>query len=474
MKYLNLIIFFSLLLSFGCSNYKFASNPTLKKVIPEQWDSENGNTGEDRINHFWLQEFNDPWLNQTVRSAWRDNPNIAMMAERVIAFGEDAVIAGATLFPNVQTEIIAARSKRNLVGFIPDNDTSFTSNSFNSGVNITWEIDLWGKIRDQKKAISKKFLGFTAEFEAARLSLAGQVAKNWFELVENGLQIKLVEETVRTYQKNRDFVSNRFEKGLATAFDDQLSELSHSSALATLHQRQRVMKNKVRSFHLLLGQYAAGELDRNLSSAELPKVESMVLPSTPAKVLENRPDLQAARLQLEASGIELVVARKGFLPSIAILGGPGSRSGKFEDLLDQRFRTWDLAGSLSQPIFQGGRLRAQTRKAKALQNAAFAEYRKTALEAFGEVESLLSSEKYLLQEEIQLQRATKAAFAAAAISWERYQNGVEGIFDALETQRRSFEAESRLLSIKKERILNRINLHLALGQPALPTYDSKK
>ena len=451
----------------GCRSGVNHSISSLKKMIPDHWETKNNFTERNSTNGFWLLDFDDPWLDQTVRSAWAENPNITMMAERVIAFGEDAIIAGASLFPAAQADLIGTRSKRNLVGFIPNNDTSFTAKSFNSGINISWEIDLWGKLRDHREAVSMRFESTRAGFEAARLSLAAQVAKNWFELVENGMQVNLAEETVQTYEKNRNFVSNRFNQGLASALDDHLSKSSLASARANLNQRKRLMDSKLRSFHILLGRYPSAELDRNLST-ELPNLELIDLPSTPAKVLENRPDLEAARFQVEASGLELNFARKGLLPSFSIIGGPGSRSEEFEDLLDQRFRTWDIGGSLSQPLLQGGRIQAQTRKAKALRNAAFAEYRSITLKAFGEVESLLSSEGYLIEEEKLLQQASQNALYASDISWERYQNGVEAIFNALDTQRRSFEAKSRFLTTRKERILNRINLYLALGQPALP------
>ena len=171
---------------------------------------------------------------------------------------------------------------------------------------------------------------------------------------------------------------------------------------------------------------------------------------------------------MEASGFDLKASGKSLLPSFSILGGPGSRAGEFNDLLDERFRTWEVAGSVSQPIFQGGRLMAGTRRAKAIQKGAVENYKSAILKAFAEVENALSAENLLAQEEQSLELAVQASTSAAQISWERYQRGVENIFNALENQRRSFEAESRLLSVKKERIHNRINLYLALGLDALP------
>jgi outer membrane protein TolC len=172
---------------------------------------------------------------------------------------------------------------------------------------------------------------------------------------------------------------------------------------------------------------------------------------------------------LEASGYDLSAAKMNLLPSVSLSGGPGSRSEEFGDLLDNRFRTWDISGSVTQPLFNGGRIRANIRKSEALRKAAEANYRSIALRAFTETETLLANESFLQKEEQYLKSASIAAQTAAKTGWDRYQSGVQGIFDTLESQRRAFDAESRLLSTRRDRIFNRINLFLALGTPALPT-----
>ena len=180
--------------------------------------------------------------------------------------------------------------------------------------------------------------------------------------------------------------------------------------------------------------------------------------------MTGRPDLLAAEKRAKASGLDLAVARKNFFPSLILTGGPGSRSDEFENLLDNNFRTWGINGSLNLPIFNGGRLRAAHRQAKAMQAAAWADYRVCALNAFVEVENILAAEIRLAKEEKLLQQAADSAEEAARISWERYQRGVEAIFNALENQRRAFDARSQAYAIQKSRIHNRVDLHLALGQ----------
>ena len=139
-----------------------------------------------------------------------------------------------------------------------------------------------------------------------------------------------------------------------------------------------------------------------------------------------------------------------------------ARAEEFGDLLDQKFRTWEVSGSFTQPIFNAGRLRANIRRNKALLNAAEARYRFIALRAFTEIETLLTNELFLQEEETHLMNAANSASKAAQTSWDRYQRGLLDIFDTLDSQRRAFEAESRLLDLSKERVFNRIQLFLPL------------
>jgi multidrug efflux system outer membrane protein len=218
-----------------------------------------------------------------------------------------------------------------------------------------------------------------------------------------------------------------------------------------------------RRLNILLGQYPSVSLDQNLSAGSnlLPFEVSQ---SSPGSLLANRPDLLAAEQKAQASGLDLSVARKNFFPSLSVSGGPGSRSDEFENLLDNNFRTWGINGSLSQPLFNGGRLRAAHRQAKALQAAAWADYRSHALNAFVEVENVLAAEIRLAEQETLIELAAQSAEEASKLSWERYQRGVEAIFNALENQRRAFDARSQVYLIRKQRVHNRIDLHLSLGQ----------
>ena len=446
-------------------------DPLAGSEIPVEWESldQNISVSDDQNVTYWMDSFENKWLNEAVYTAWSANPSLVAMAEQTLARGEEAVIAGASIIPQANVGVNGSRSKRNLIGFgFPNGSTSFTTESFSSGINLSWEVDLWGKLRDQRNSAKKRFEGAQADYEGARLSLAGQVARAWYGIVESEQQLELAEQMTETFEKNQAFIANRFANGLASSLENDLATSALASSQATETMRKRVRNAQVKELESFLGAYPKGDVDRNFSDA-LPELALAPLPPTPAQAMENRPDLQAARLQLEASGYDLSAAKMNLLPSFSLSGGPGSRSEEFGDLLDNRFRTWEVSGSVTQPLFNGGRIRANIRRSEALRKAAEANYRAVALRAFTEAETLLANESFLQKEEDYLKNASMAAQTAAKSSWDRYQRGVQGIFDTLESQRRAFDAESRLLSSRKERIFNRINLFLALGTPALPT-----
>ena len=466
------ILLLSIPLWNGCIPTKTLPSDVLTgSIAPAEWSSLDlkMTPSTDANVTYWVESFENRWLNEAIYTAWAANPSLMVMAERTLARGEEAVIAGASILPQANLGVSGSRSKRNLIGFnFPNGSTSFTSESFSSGINLSWELDLWGKIRDQRDSAKKRFEGAQADYEGARLSLAGQVARSWYEIMESNQQLSLAQQMKETFEKNQVFIAHPLANGIASSLDNELATIALASSQATEAMRKRIRNSQVRELESILGEYPRGDMDRNFTD-QLPKLDLTPFPPTPAKTIENRPDLQAARLQLEACGYDLSAAKMSLLPAISLSGGPGSRSEEFGDLLDNKFRTWEVSGTVTQPIFSGGRIRANIRRSQALRQAAEANYRAIALRAFTEGETLLANEKFLQKEETYLTTASKAAEAAARSSWDRYQRGVQGIFDTLDSQRGAFEAKSRLLNIRKERIINRINLFLALGSPALPT-----
>jgi NodT family efflux transporter outer membrane factor (OMF) lipoprotein len=408
----------------------------------------------------------DSALEGLIEEAWANNPDLSAASRRVDMAREQAAMAGADRLPQAGLGLSGSQTKRNMIGFnFPGASKSFTTESYGLNLNVSWELDLWGRLRDGRRAAKVEWQASSEDYRAARLSLAGQVAKSWYSAIEANRQLALAAETEETYSRNASYVATRFERGLSSALDHNLAQSSLASSRAIVTRWKRQGDLATRTLENLLGRHPDG----NASLAPtLPAPPSSPMVSPPTQTLEKRPDMRAARLRLKAAGLQKSIARKHLLPAFSLTGSPGSRSEEFGELLDQQFRIWSVTGNLIQPIFQGGRIRANVRHSEAVLLASVDSYKANALNAFREAETALAAESLLQEEEANLDKAAKAAKTAADLSWDRYQRGLEGIFTTLESSRRAFEAESRLLSLRRDRLLNRIDLHLALGDEALP------
>ena len=224
---------------------------------------------------------------------------------------------------------------------------------------------------------------------------------------------------------------------------------------------------------VLLGLYPG----RNLVFPEQLIATPVEIPAgLPAELVSRRPDLVAAERRLTASQQRLKGARAALYPRLSLTASGGTSSSGLTDLVDGNFSVWSLAGNLVAPLFQGGRLRAGVDLAAAGIDENLAGYIGAALRAYSEVESTLAAEEFLAERVSALEKATEQSRAATKLAFDRYRNGLEGYITVLDSQRRTFEAESAWIAGRRERLDNRVDLYLALGggfNPE-PIYEPKR
>ena len=337
---------------------------------------------------------------------------------------------------------------------------TFISNNYVADAPVSWELDLWGRLKDLQQAAQASADAAAADFAGARLSIAAQVARAWVNLTKAKLQARLTLETVESYEANLGIIQNRFEQGLASALDLKLTQASLTSARASLEGQDREKANARRRLESLLGRYPEGKL---APGEALPSLAAPIPAGIPSGLLARRPDIQAAKQRLLAAGFQEKEARKGFLPNLSLTGLAGTSSDELQDLADWDFGSWSLIGNLTQPVFTGGRIQARKLQAQALRKQAASQYKMVVLEAFREVEDALDSETRLAREASALGQASEEFADAEALAWERYRKGLVDIITPLEAQRRANEAKTRHLAMQARRVENRILLHLALA-----------
>ncbi len=336
----------------------------------------------------------------------------------------------------------------------------FYINNYSLGAQIRWEIDLWGRLTDQTKAAYRDATAAEADLIGARLSIAARVSQTWFGLIEARQQRELAERDVKARESNLRVTDRRYERGVASSLDVRLSRSALGSSQASLALRQRLELEASRRLEVLLGRYPAAELEAAESLPELPRLAGA---GAPGDLLARRPDLVAAEARMEASGLRARAARKQMLPQITLTSQINTSGPVLADLIDPERLAGNLVGGLFQPLFQGGRIRANAKRAHAVAEASLFNYAQTVLVAYEEAENALAAESFLAVREDALKLAYEEAAAAEELTERRYASGAATIFNLLDAQTRRILSESQYIQAQQQRVSNRVLLYLAIG-----------
>jgi len=408
----------------------------------------------------WLDDFGDPKLRLLVDEAIGANFDLNAARARVGQAREQVRGTAADRFPSVTAGMGASRSEA-LRGATFQ---SVRSNNFALSFDFAWEVDLWGRIGNLQGAQLDRFHAATNLYNAARLSLAANVVKTAFGIVESRQQIALAERTLASLRTNLDILDRKLEAGDAddrTALEISLSRADIARARSNVLSEQRQIDASRRTLETLLGRYPAGQME---DIARMPRLSRDVPTGLPSELLLRLPDLLAAEAQVDAAMKELVASRKALLPAVRITGGIGTSStDNIGDIFDIQNMVWNVGENLTRPLFQGGALRSAIRLDEHEKHELIESYASTALNAFREVETALSGERYLAAQEEALRTAATESRRAEDLSLGQYEQGLVDIITLLESQRRAFDAQSALYATQLELLQNRVDLYLALG-----------
>jgi NodT family efflux transporter outer membrane factor (OMF) lipoprotein len=411
----------------------------------------------------WWEDFDDPVLDTLVIHALERNHDLAAAAWRVNQSLALARIAGADLWPQVGLDARAARAKNNFIGLpIPGGGDVLTSysTSYDLGLAVSWEIDLWGRIRSAKSAATADFQASWAEFEGARLSVASQTARAWFDLIAARELKALAETTLVTFESTVDRTRQRYERGLTSSLDLRLALTNAANARAAVAAQERFEAAAARRVEVLTGRYPSGEV---VSPDRLPDAPAAVPGGLPADLIARRPDLAALERRAAAAASRVSEAKASLYPRISLTAGGGTSSGELQDLVDPDFSVWNLAANILQPIFQGGRLRQNVKFNEAAVRAAVEDFAAGALRAYAEVENALTADATLAAELEHISEAARQSRAAERLADAQYRAGLTDFINVLESQRQAIRAESDLILARAERLAARVDLYLALG-----------
>jgi len=409
----------------------------------------------------WLSDFSGANLQPLVQQAIAQNHDLRGAAARVTQARAQARIAGADLWPQLGADFGARRSQsasgQRFVGL------GQRSNRFTLGADISWELDFWGRVADQRGAAVADAQAAEDDLHAAKLSLAANTVKAAITLAEAEALAAQAGENVKTRRVHLGIVEKQLDRGLdgeKTALDVSLSRADLARAESSLALRERTVDAARRSLEVLLGDYPAG---KERGARTLPSISRSVPGGLPSEMLLRRPDLRAAERRLASSLHDESAAKKAFLPSLNITGSAGFSTEDLVFLLDKDSLIWSIAGGVAQRLFEGGRIKANIELAKGRYEEALATYAGSVLTAFREVETAIAAEAFFVEQEHALDQAVTEAERSVKLAAGQYDRGLADILTLLDAQQRAFDARSSLLGAKAQRLRNRADLHLALG-----------
>jgi NodT family efflux transporter outer membrane factor (OMF) lipoprotein len=342
------------------------------------------------------------------------------------------------------------------------------------GIFLNWELDLWGRIRAGREAAQTQYSSAELDAEYARQSIAALVAKGWFLATEARLQKAIADDMVAAAERQLALAQDRLRIGPGDAYDVALARASLSTYRDSARNLELAYQQALRSLESLAGRYPAAAV---AVPAKLAPMPGPVPAGMPSELLERRPDVVAAERRVAAAFYRVEESKAAMLPRISLTGAVNSISSEVFVLKERDNPVWSLGAGLVAPLYLGGQLQSQVEIRTAEQKQALAEYGRIGARAFGEVENALSAEFTLSEREALLTQAVADNVRALEMAETRYRVG-SGDLRAVQQQSLALNAaRTALLRVQSERLVQRVNLHLALGgsftQPTLEPVAAK-
>jgi len=409
----------------------------------------------------WWEVFGDTGLDELESQAVKANQELRAAMARVEQARAVARVARSELLPSLNFEPRFLRQR-----FSPNEVPSFgavTANSFRAPLDLSYEIDLWGRVRRGFEGARADAQASLAAFDNVLLTLEADVAQNYFGLRALDAEIATVAGTVDLRKEQVRLVRSRFEGGIGNELDIARAETELATTeaeAAALAKRRHELENAIA---ILAGS--------NPASFRLPPAtgehwnpQPPVVPAgLPADLLERRPDVAEAERQLAAANARIGVAKAAFFPVVSLTGSAGYVSAEIDSLFKWDSRTWSIGPSVSLPIFAGGRIRAEYRRSRAAHEEAVARYRQRVLVAFGDVENSLAGIRHLIDQAAAQERAVASARRATGLATDRYRAGIVSYLEVVDASRDALQAERGNAQLAGQRLVAVVQLIKALG-----------
>jgi multidrug efflux system outer membrane protein len=404
----------------------------------------------------WWQVFQDPTLQELIRTALKQNYDLQLATERINAARAQVQVTRSYLFPQVAGNGDFSGGK--------EHNFQSTSNFLTLTADAAFQLDFFGKLRRATEASRAQLLATEDARQTVILTLVSDVASDYFQLLQLDLQLQITKETVTTQEDSVKLTKFRVEHGVATKLEVLQAQQVLDTANAQIPDLERQIGQEENAISILLGNYPQGvPRGRTLVEQVLPPE---VPPGMPSTLLERRPDIREAEQVLVAANAEIGVAKAEFFPNISLTGSGGGafgRSSAFSGLMTSQLGVWAYGAQVSQPIFTGGALRGNLRFAKSQHEQALISYRQAIQQAFGDVSNALIGYQKNHEVRVRQEQTVADLQESVRLSIMRYRGGTTTYLEVLDGQRSLFSAELVLAQARGTEYQSLVQLYRVLG-----------
>lgn len=404
----------------------------------------------------WWQVFHDPALQDLIRTALKQNYDLQIATERIVAARAIVAVTRSSLFPQVSANGDFLGGK--------ENTFQSTYNFLTLTADAAFQLDFFGKLRRATEASRAELLATEDARQTVVLTLVSDVASDYFQLLQLDLELEITHDTVRSQEDSVRLTNYRLQHGVATKLDVLQAQQTLDTAITQIPDLERQIAQEENAISILLGSYP-GSIARGV-----PLVQQWLPPEVPAglpsALLERRPDIREAEQNLVAANAQIGVAKAQFFPQIFLTGSGGGsfgRSSAFSSLMSSQIGIWSYGAQVNQPIFTGGALTGNLKFAKSQREQALIAYKEAIQRAFEDVSDALIGYQQLHEVRVRQEVTVADLQESVRLSNLRYAGGTTTYLEVLDGQRSLFSAELELAGARGNEYQSVVQLYRALG-----------
>jgi len=431
-----------------------------KVAVPATFRFDYGDAA-DVVNTAWWEQFQDPVLNDLIKTALENNLNVKQAAARVNEFLGQFVSTRSALFPQASVGLNATRERATQNGPVPlPTGASPVFNEFQAGISGLWTIDLFGQVRRETEAARANVSAAEEARRATILTLVASVASSYILLRSLDSQLEIAQRTLVSRADSVHVFTLRLQYGQTSEMELAQSQSDYEATAANIPLLEQQIAQQEDALSVLLGSNPMPILrGRALGALATPAVPAGV----PSDLLNRRPDLLQAEQNLIAQNALIGAARALYFPQISLTGFFGSTSTQFSSLFTGPARVWSFAGAVTAPIFTGGNIYGQNKQADARQQEALFAYENAIQVAFQQVDDSLIGVQKSREQLIVQGRQVEALRKYLRLASARYEGGYTSYLEVLDAERNLFNAEIQFTQTQAATLTNVVNLYMAMG-----------